>query len=157
MRSTLNKAYRQEDGAALVEFALILPVFLLLALGTLDLGRAFHYWIDGTHLAAEGARWAAVGRNPGPGSTLANSIRDHAALGELRSGGTTSVPTGIQVCVDFPNGTRGAGDPVRVTTTYTYNFFGFIAGKTGIASKTVHNTATMRLERKPTFSAHCST
>lgn len=157
MRSTLNKAYRQEDGAALVEFALILPLFLLLALGTFDLGRAFHYWQDSTHLAAEGARWAAVGRNPGPGTTLANSVRDHAALGELRSGGTTSVPSGVQVCVEFPYGTRGPGDPVRVTTRYTYNFFGFIAGKTGIAAKTVTSTATMRLERKPTFEAHCST
>jgi hypothetical protein len=37
---------RDESGAALVEFALILPVFALILFGALDLGKAYNYWID---------------------------------------------------------------------------------------------------------------
>ena len=58
------RAVRNEDGAALVEFVLVLPLLLLLLIGMLDLGKAFNYWIDETHLANEGARYAAVNKNP---------------------------------------------------------------------------------------------
>ena len=42
----------REEGTALVEFALVLPVLLLLLLGVLDFGKAYNYWIDTTHLSA---------------------------------------------------------------------------------------------------------
>ena len=67
---------RDESGAALVEFALVAPVLLLLLLGMVDFGRAYNYWIDSTHLVHTGARWAAVNKNPGPGATLQESIRE---------------------------------------------------------------------------------
>jgi Flp pilus assembly protein TadG len=51
-----QRANRNEAGAALVEFVLVLPLLLVLLLGMLDLGKAFNYWIDETHLAHEGAR-----------------------------------------------------------------------------------------------------
>jgi Flp pilus assembly protein TadG len=52
-----------EDGAALVEFALILPILVVLLFGMLEFGKAFNYWIDETHLANEGARWAVVDKD----------------------------------------------------------------------------------------------
>ena len=57
-----------EEGVALVEFALVLPILALLLFAMIDFGKAFNYWIDETHLANEGARWAVVDRNPGGGS-----------------------------------------------------------------------------------------
>ena len=55
---------RREDGVAMAEFALILPVFLMIVVGLLGFGRVFFYWIQANHVASETARWAIVDRNP---------------------------------------------------------------------------------------------
>src|SRR6266581_2790228 len=93
---------RDQRGAALIEFTLVLPLLLILLLGMVDFGRVFNYWIDETHLANTGARWAAVNKNPGPGGSLQESIRDSADTNELKNGGTSSVPNALQVCISFP-------------------------------------------------------
>ena len=65
---------RREDGVAMTEFALILPVFLLLVAGILSFGRVFFYWIQANHMANETARWAAVDRNPYAPTTLEQEV-----------------------------------------------------------------------------------
>lgn len=150
-------AIADESGAALVEFVLVLPLVLLLLFGVLDFGKAYNYWIDGTHLSHEGARFAAVNKNPGPGATLQESIRDQADTPELRNGGTASVASALSVCIDFPNGTSQIGDPVRVRVTTTYSFLSFLSSELGIASKTIQSDSIMRLEQPPTnYSAGCT-
>src|SRR5688500_1037712 len=119
---------RSEDGVALVEFALVLPLLLLLLFGMLDFGKAFNYWIDETHLANEGARWAVVDKNPGAG-TLQEYIRQQANTPELRDGGTSSVPSPMEVCISFPNGTAAVGDPVHVSVSATYNWLPFLGSR----------------------------
>jgi Flp pilus assembly protein TadG len=151
-----SRLHRDESGAALVEFALVITVLLLLLLGMLDFGKAFNYWNDTTHLSATGARWAAVNMNPGDGATLQESIRDEADTPELRNGGTDAVADPVQVCIDFPKETSNVGDPVRVTVTAGYNFLNYISAK-GIAPVDISGAATMRLEQVPTnYSAGCS-
>ena len=146
-----------QSGAVMVEFVLVLPIFLVLLLGMFDFGKAFNYWIDGTHLSHEGARYAAVGKNPGPGATLADSIKSRADTAELRDGGG-SVSGPIKVCVSFPAGTSKVGDPVEVNVQFTYKFLSYINSMyPAISTKTVNNKSTMRIERPPTFSAHCTT
>ena len=141
---------------ALVEFALVLPVLLVLLLGMLDFGKAFNYWIDETHLANEGARWAAVNKNPGSGS-LQQYIRSQANTAELRNGGTAWLTAPIQICISFPNGTSNVGDPVRVTASATYNWLPFIGSRIGITQTSISASATMRLEAAPTvYSAGCA-
>jgi hypothetical protein len=127
-------------------------------LGALDLGKAYDYWIDTTHLSASGVRWAAVNNNPGPGSTLQETIQGQANTAELRNGGTDSVSDPVQVCISFPaGGTPQAGDPVRVTVSADYNFLSFIGTRIGITSRPISNSATMRLEQAPTnYSAGCT-
>src|SRR5205823_4816497 len=90
-----------ERGVALVEFALVLPLLLLLLLGMIDVGKAVNYWNDETHLANEAARYAAVNKNPGPQSTLNQSILNQADTTELKNGGTTSLPAGETICIWF--------------------------------------------------------
>jgi Flp pilus assembly protein TadG len=144
-------------GAVTVEFVLVLPIFLVLMLGTFDFGKAFTYWIDGTHLSHEGARYAAVGKNPGPGATLADSIKSRADTAELRNG-SDSVSTPLKVCVSFPAGTSRVGDPVEVDVEFTYSFLSYVNSVyPSITSRTVTNKSTMRIERPPTFAAHCTT
>lgn len=49
-----------EAGQSLVEFTMILPIFLLLLFGLVDFGRGFYSWMLLTNAAREGARAAAV-------------------------------------------------------------------------------------------------
>jgi Flp pilus assembly protein TadG len=51
-----KRADRQRHGQSLVEFALILPLFVLLIVGVFDLGRAFFAYIAISNAAREGAR-----------------------------------------------------------------------------------------------------
>lgn len=163
-----------ESGVALVEFALVLPLLLLVLFGVFEFGRIFNYWIDETHLANEAARWAAVNRNPGldrpvnvttcapeaGGATdLQTYIRCQATTQELRSGASGDQGSDpLQVYICFPNGTSNIGDPVRVIVRTTYNYLplvgDFLSGTfgDGAIDTTVGITgsATMRLEATPT-------
>ena len=157
MRSRVVHTVLGERGVALVEFALILPVLALLLFGMLDFGKAFNYWIDETHLANEGARFAVVNKNPASSGSLQQYIRDQVTSNELRNGGTSSVPNPIQVCISFPNGTSNVGDPVRVTLTATYRWLGVLAARMSVTQTTISGASTMRLEAKPTsYSAGCA-
>jgi Flp pilus assembly protein TadG len=51
---------RGDGGAALVEFAIIVPVFFLLVFGIIEFGWGFYQSLDVRHGAREGARLAAV-------------------------------------------------------------------------------------------------
>lgn len=153
-RSTCSREERQL-GAVLVEFALVLPLLLVLLLGIVEFGRAFNYWIDQTHLANIGARWAVVDKNPGPG-TLQEAIRAQANTAELREGGTTSVPKPLEVCIAFPDGSSDVGDPVEATVSVDFNWLPFIGDAIGVATSTLTGSATMRLEQLPSeYSAGC--
>src|SRR3954453_17881851 len=91
-----------EKGVAIVEFALVIPVLLVLLLGMLDFGKALNYWIDETNLAASGARLAVVNNWPGKGTTpLSQYVQQLADTNELKDGGTTSVPSSARVCITF--------------------------------------------------------
>jgi Flp pilus assembly protein TadG len=145
-----------EEGVALVEFALVLPILALLLFAMIDFGKAFNYWIDETHLANEGARWAVVDRNPGGGS-LQQYLVDQATTAELRNGGTASVANPAEVCISFPSGTSNVGDPVLVTVSATYNWLPIIGNRIGVTQTTISGSSHMRLEAGPTnYSAGCS-
>ena len=134
----------------------MVPVLLLLLFGMLDFGKAFNYWIDETHLANEGARWAVVNKNPDPSlGTLQQYIKQQATTTELENGGTSSVPNPLAVCISFPNGTSLVGDPVEVTVSTAYNWFPFLG--LDVTETTITGRSTMRLEAEPTnYAAGCS-
>lgn len=157
--SPLTSITHDESGQALVEFALVLPLLLLLVLGMVDFGKAYNYWNDATHLTAEAARFAAVNRKPDPADPLSlqRQILNQADSVELRAGLTSPVVAPAQVCVDFPNGTQAFGDPVRVRMTFTYHFLPFIGAKVGALTHTITSSTVMRLEAVPsTYSAGCT-
>ena len=149
-QSGRRRRLNDESGVALTEFALVLPILLVVLLGVLDFGTAFSTWIDQTHLSNEGARWAVVNKNPGGGSTLQDYIRSQADSDQLRNGGTASIPDPLDVTICFPSGTSNVGDPVEVKTSVTYNWLPFLGNHIGFAQTTIATTARMRLEAAPT-------
>ena len=124
---------RREDGVALTEFALIVPVFLVIVAGLLGFGRVFFYWIEANHLASETARWAVVDRNP-YGVPLQQHVLDAGTV-EFQN---------ARVCIDFPEGgTPELGDAVRVRIQKPFNFVPIL----GVAPITIRGSSTMRIER----------
>jgi Flp pilus assembly protein TadG len=150
-RQFATRLSRDQSGSAVIEFALVLPLLLVLAFGILDFGKAFNFWIDQTHLANTGARWAGVDRNPGAadGLSLQQYIKSRANGSELKSGAS--------VCITFPAG-ENVGDPVVVEVSYPYNWLQFLDNQPGstLTSTTINSTATMRLEQAPSeYEAGC--
>lgn len=112
---------RSESGVALIEFAFVLPILLVLAMGMLDFGRAFHMKSMLDQAAREGARVAVV---TSPDADIVES-RVGAVLA---SGGIT--PT--SVTIDGPD----AAQMVTVTVNATFTFitpgvFALIGGDYG--------------------------
>ncbi len=60
-RPTARGRTARDRGSVAVEFALVLPVLLLILFGIIDFGRALNAQIELTGAAREGARLAALG------------------------------------------------------------------------------------------------
>ena len=64
---------QKEQGQALVEFAAVLVILLVLLAGTLDLGRAFFVFMSLRDAAQEGATYASI--NPTDTTGINNRVR----------------------------------------------------------------------------------
>lgn len=67
----------RREGQGLVEFALVLPILVLLLVGTIDMAR----WLDASHrlsrVASDGARFGAVKDSAGGAYPSRDDIREH--------------------------------------------------------------------------------
>ncbi len=125
-----NKIFKNEKGASAVEFALILPILVILIFGIFEFAIAFNSYVTITHAAREGVRLAAVDLN---NPDLKNIIIERA------------FPLGItedDIVINTPDGTN-IGDPVEVEITYTFSMSIPLVGSWTIPLK---NKAIMRLE-----------
>ncbi|NGN83642.1 pilus assembly protein [Arthrobacter silviterrae] len=101
------KRSNPERGAAAVEFALLLPVLLLLVLGIMEFGRLYNIQISASNAAREGARYAAVHY------TDSGYVND-AAISAARNSAPT-LPASTQVIITYSAGACSAGSTVKVT------------------------------------------
>jgi Flp pilus assembly protein TadG len=119
MRSRTARHEPRDRGAAVVEFALLLPLLLLLVFGIIDFGRALNAQITLTQAAREGARLAALGKSNVVAGTQA------AAVGLN--------PVGVAVVTSCPVN-AGQGVNATVRATFVFHFVtpvGAIAGLFG--------------------------
>jgi len=127
---------KNERGQSLVEFALVVPMLLLLVFGIAELGRAWMTKNILTGAVREAARIAAV---PVPGTTMGWNGPAATARGNQ-----ILVAAGIPPTVSVSDPGTENGD---VIATVTYNFpvaiAGFIPGLGNIA---LTSTTTMRRE-----------
>jgi Flp pilus assembly protein TadG len=109
-----------DRGAAAVEFALLLPVLLLVVFGIIDFGRALNAQITLTQAAREGARLAAVGQP--------------AAAVVARTQAAATTLTGVTVAVTSCPAGAGLGANAVVQAGYQFSFItpiGAVAGLVG--------------------------
>lgn len=136
--SLSHRTVRDERGVAMTEFALILPVFLLIIAGLLAFGRVFFYWIQTNHLASETARWAIVDRNP----YAPTSLQDQA-----RGSSTVEFQSDVEVCITYPeSGSEAAadiGDSIKVVVQKPFSLIPLLDAGT----IKIRGSSTMRIER----------
>jgi hypothetical protein len=137
---------RMDRGNTAVEFALTLPIFIILFIGIIEFGWYFFVQHTMQYATREGMRIALVGRtmndpNGNPMTrvaTIIQTIKDNTMLPVIRNGVLVSIypvstgytdPTGWETQQD-------AGDPgeyMRVRSRYIHTFFtpligGFFSG-----------------------------
>jgi Flp pilus assembly protein TadG len=96
---------RGERGQGLVEFAVAMPLMLLILLGTIDMGRVFFDYIEMRQAAVEGATYGA--RRPTDTAGITAAVMAHG----LPADATIAVATGGSCTTP-----GGAGD-VKVTAS----------------------------------------
>lgn len=129
----LTRYIKNNRGQALVEFALIIPVLLLLVVGVMEFGLVINQYMVMAEAAREGARSAALG---GSNDTVTTVVKTAAS----------SIDTSQLTISISPTTTRIRGNgvtvivkkPVKSITTMMSPFFpaGFM----------VQGSATMRVE-----------
>ncbi len=102
---------RDEHGQTAVEFALVAPILIVLLLGIIQIGIAFHDYVTITDAARAGARQAIVARF-GPGNF-------DAAKQAVRNSAPGLDQTNLIPQVTDPAGMT-PGSLVTVTVTYPY-------------------------------------
>jgi Flp pilus assembly protein TadG len=108
MRGIGARDERGDHGAAAVEFALVLPILVLLVGGIIDFGFAFNAQVSLTHAAREGVRVEAIGTGDG-----AQTAEDAFFAPAVINGSVTASVT--QDC--------DSHDAAQVTIEADYGFF----------------------------------
>jgi Flp pilus assembly protein TadG len=135
-----RRSLRNQRGQAVTEFAVILPVLLLVLLAIYQFGVVFNNYIQVTAAAREGARKAAVSRTAGSCSSV-QSIAIQAARDAAP--GLTQSKMGVSVSATCTNNAYAPGTDTKVTVTYPYSIS--ILGKI-VTSGNLSSTTTMREE-----------
>jgi len=134
-------------GQALVEFALVLPVLLLLFLAAVDLGRLFYAYVGVENAAREGAAYgmshsAALANTP-VGQAFSDPTVTTVARREM--GGDTHLTVMYTCnstvvaanCAPSAPSTTSAGNTLNVQATYAFTFLSPV-----VPSVTLSATAT---------------
>ncbi len=136
---------RREGGQAVVELALVLPIFLLLLLGIVQFGTVFRDYIALTDATRVGARQASVSRSLQPPSS-----REAAIVARVQKAAVNLDATKMTVAVELrdvngivltPNSADTSWVPsgdVTVRTTYPFkvDLFGMVFFNGTLQSRT---------------------
>ncbi|MFC4737269.1 TadE/TadG family type IV pilus assembly protein [Bacillus daqingensis] len=127
---------KKQSGQSMVEFAIMLPVFLLLVVGIVDFGRVLYTHLELELVAQESARLGGFGETSAyiDKFAKAKTSRDSALL-----------EVDVKVVQEpDPSVMRETGKYVIVTLEYPEEFFG-IFGQAAIPY-TVRTSSTIRIE-----------
>lgn len=126
----------KKPGQALVEFALGLPLMMLIMLGTLDIGQVFVDYVQLRGACREAASFGA--RNPTKTPDIINRVYDHAPM---MSDGDTIVTVRLVGNLD-PMDTSSTQIVVTGTRTFEPIMSHFLNSFFGIGTLTMDATAT---------------
>ncbi len=122
----ISKLLKNQDGASAVEFAIVLPLFLVLTFGIIEFGVIMYNKAILTNASREGARFAILFDSVVHNDVdIANKVKAHLKFDPIDNssllinlGGASAPPT-ISVS---PPPVHIKGDLISVTVTYPYDF-----------------------------------
>ena len=123
---------------SMVEFALVGPLFFLMLIGTIEMGRLMWTSHELSNGAREGARWASV-RGERSGENITDGQVEVVILER-----TSALNDSLQVNVTWSETNREPGSKVTVATSYDY--VPMVGGFLGIG--------TITLERQSELTIH---
>ena len=121
-RAAPRRILRAARGQGLVEFALVMPILMILVFGIIDFGMGLRSYISLTNATREGARFAAVGNPAGAYPADCNGSTTNSVVGRV-----CVTIEGLRladletVTVEYPDG-EAPGNSVVVSADYTYNY-----------------------------------
>lgn len=136
----MRRLMRDEEGAAVVEFALVFPVLALIVCGIIDFGRAFYTVNNIISAVREGARYGAILAAP-MSTTGQREIRDRVRSVSQPFGSDSLLDSQIEI--EFPDGELVT---VRVEN-YPFHPVTPVAGVLGVGTLPITRQATFRWER----------
>jgi Flp pilus assembly protein TadG len=140
--TSIERRRTREAGVAVVEFALVAPLLLILVFGIIDLGRAYSTLNQLAASAREGARFAAVLPNPVSSSAVAQ-VRETVKQFSLRQLGGAPV-TDDQIAVTLDNSVGAVTVAIRA---YPFQLVTPLVGVVGLRTIPITRQATFRWER----------
>ncbi|MBX3425837.1 MAG: pilus assembly protein [Pirellulales bacterium] len=126
---------RHRRGASVVEFALVAPVFFMLLIGIIEVGRALMIQQVLVNASRVGARQAVVLTSSTDAVTSA--VADYATGIGVAGVATTVTPN---------PGTATAGTPITVTTSVDFSNVSWIPSPWFMGGKTITASSVMRKE-----------
>lgn len=115
-----SKRSNTQRGAAVVEFALILPILLGLLIGGIDLSLALYDKAVITNASREGARAGIVARNPQlSDAQIRQVVNQYAQSALVNLGANPASPT-----VVIQKGSLSGDPTLQVTVSYTFQGIG---------------------------------
>jgi Flp pilus assembly protein TadG len=148
--SGAKRGLRAESGAIAVEFAILLPVFLLLVFGILDFGHAYYMKQVVSNASREGARYGTRYTTNTAGTHLIPNALSPTIDSWVSSKYSSLLPTDANLQVTpggagYTSGTAGADLSVAVTATKHWWVVGSLVPGLG-ATETVSSTTWMKVE-----------
>src|SRR5215468_2467768 len=112
MRQRLRTGLRREEGAALLEMAVVLPLLLFLAVAMFEFGRAYQTWQVLTNAAREGARVAVL---PGVNDAqVTDRVQTYMTAGQLNPPQATKIIIDRNTTVSIGAGVTAPASKVEI-------------------------------------------
>jgi Flp pilus assembly protein TadG len=149
----LHRIQQASKGQSLVEFAMVLPLLVILIFGIIDFGMGLRSYISLTNATREGARFAAVGNVAGAYPANCDGTTNTTVIGRVCVAiNGLDLAAVDDVSVTYPDG-QAPGNSVIVAAQYTYTFItplgaivSRISGGSFDDSLTLSTSTDMRLE-----------
>ena len=134
MRNPLIRFKKQEDGVAAVEFALILPLLMMIVFGIINYGILLYDQAVITNAAREGARWGAINTSASISCTgTATGTADPCQIANSYTQANLITFGSATTSTSTATGAGTSGTTVTVTVSYTFTQIGWIIGNTSNA------------------------
>ena len=123
----MRKICKNEKGQALLEFALVLPLLLMILCGIMDFGWIYYNQLAIENSAREGARFAAVSTAPEAGDT-STADRDNRIKAKVLAVSPNTIKGNMVITITYSDTTNPVNGDVTVKLTSKLRILTPIAG-----------------------------